>query len=352
MDVLSNFILTKCVEGPGISVLSTPLYKEYKQWAEDAGEFVLSQTRFSSRLQERGFTKKPTKRGKVWYGIGLRSDDPDPDGPKGDGFNPSPGDGFDPTLHPSESRIDKTNTATENLKVKGGEGKNPINTTNDPRVEGLYGKTLHHPSPVTNPSPLENLEDDAVVALDIESTGLNPWNGDLPTVLSVYGRGMAEPALFPGRDIEKALAQLEGRDVVAHNAIFDLPMLERYYPGTIRRLGRVYDTLTLSKMAYAGQNFERHGLADCLLRELGIKISKEQQKSNWSGPLSEEQIEYAKKDVLHLPQLLPRLLKKLEDQSKVVDLEVDLTPVLADMKVAGVKVNAEGWREVALGFRG
>jgi DNA polymerase I len=186
-----------------------------------------------------------------------------------------------------------------------------------------------------------------VVAVDVESTGLNPWNGDLPTVLPVYGRGMAEPALFRGREIEKALAQLEGRDVVAHNAMFDLTMLERYYPGTIKKLGRVYDTMTLSRIAYAGQTDEKHGLDKCLWRELGVSISKEQQKTDWSGPLSEEQIEYAKKDVLHLPQLFPRLLKKLEDQSKVVDLEVDLTPVLADMKVAGVKVDAEGWREVA-----
>jgi putative DNA primase/helicase len=31
MDILANFILTKCVEGPGISVLSTPLYNEYKR---------------------------------------------------------------------------------------------------------------------------------------------------------------------------------------------------------------------------------------------------------------------------------------------------------------------------------
>jgi putative DNA primase/helicase len=31
MDVLANFILSKCVEGPGITVFSTPLYNEYKQ---------------------------------------------------------------------------------------------------------------------------------------------------------------------------------------------------------------------------------------------------------------------------------------------------------------------------------
>ena len=37
MDVLANFILTRCVEGPGVSVYSTPLYNEYKQWAEAAG---------------------------------------------------------------------------------------------------------------------------------------------------------------------------------------------------------------------------------------------------------------------------------------------------------------------------
>jgi putative DNA primase/helicase len=119
MDVLSNFILTKCVEGPGITVFSTPLYNEYKQWADAAGEFVLSQTKFSTRLKERGYQKKETKRGNVWYGIGLRSDDPDPDGPQGGGSNPPPNDPNAPTLHPSESSIDKPNTQTDFSAVEG-----------------------------------------------------------------------------------------------------------------------------------------------------------------------------------------------------------------------------------------
>jgi hypothetical protein len=160
MDVLANFILTKCVEGPGVSVSSTALYNEYRKWAEESGEFVLSQTKFSTRLQERGYVKKHSKRGRVWYEIGLRHDD----GPGGDDPNPSL-----------------------------------------PRVGGLYEKTLHNPSPFTNPSLLENLEEGAVVALDVESTGLNPWNGELPTVLSLYGKGMEDAELFWGPEIEKAL---------------------------------------------------------------------------------------------------------------------------------------------------
>jgi len=284
MDVLANFILSKCVEGPGITVFSNPLYKEYKQWADAAGEFVLSQTKFSTRLQERGYEKKPTKRGKVWYGIGLRSDDPDPDGPRDGGSNPTLDDSGGPTLHSSQSRIDKPDSATEDSGGVGLRGDLPLNGQNDSRVGVLTEKILHNPTLDTNPTLLENLEEGAVVALDVEATGLNQWKGELPTVLSLYGKGMEDAALFRGPEIGKALKAIEGRDVVVHNAIFDLlPMLERYYPGTIRKLGRVYDTLTLSKLAYAGRNGEKHGLADCLRREFDIRMSKEQQRSDWSG---------------------------------------------------------------------
>jgi DNA polymerase I-like protein with 3'-5' exonuclease and polymerase domains len=189
--------------------------------------------------------------------------------------------------------------------------------------------------------------------LDLETKGLDPWSGAAIKVLTLFEEGWDDAVIYRGDDIARALESLEGRDVIIHNAMFDLPMLERHYPGgTIRKLGRVYDTLTLARIARAGEVDEKKkgafSLAAVLWRELGVKVSKEQQKSDWSAEvLSPEQIEYAKEDVRHLPALLGKLLELLEDRREVAELEVELTPALADMKVAGVKVDAEGWSEQA-----
>ena len=89
MDVLANFIFTKCVEGPGIRVHSAPLYNAYKDWCDETGEFKLTQTRFSTRLKERGYEKKKVEQGIMWIGIGLKWDDDGPDGPGDGGLDPA-----------------------------------------------------------------------------------------------------------------------------------------------------------------------------------------------------------------------------------------------------------------------
>src|SRR5215212_4927405 len=88
-----------------------------------------------------------------------------------------------------------------------------------------------------------------------------------------------------------------------------------------------------------------HGLKAVLNRELGVTLSKEEQTSDWSGPLTDEQVDYAKNDVRYLHLLRAALLDKMQSADRVVDLEMDLLPVLADMYLNGVYVDADAWRE-------
>ena len=92
----------------------------------------------------------------------------------------------------------------------------------------------------------------------------------------------------------EALAETQ---VVCHNAAFDL--------GFLGRLGfvpaRVHDTLLLSNVLYSGARTRgvaplRHGLKDCCRRELGIELAKDLQASDWSGPLTHDQLAYAASD--------------------------------------------------------
>jgi putative DNA primase/helicase len=78
MDVLGEFIDECCVIDPEYETPAGALFAAYKAWAEKRGEFVESQTKFGTRLAERGFVKDRASgganRGRVQYrGIGIVS---------------------------------------------------------------------------------------------------------------------------------------------------------------------------------------------------------------------------------------------------------------------------------------
>lgn len=81
MDVLTRFITDCCTTNTQRSIKSSVLYKKYAEWSRDNNEFTLSQTKFSTRMQEKGFSKIRTSRGMVWEGIAIVDDDADDDIP-------------------------------------------------------------------------------------------------------------------------------------------------------------------------------------------------------------------------------------------------------------------------------
>ena len=149
-DVLAHFIFDACVEGPELSVKSDSLYNRYKDWCDRAGEFKLTQTKFGTRLKERGYEKKRTKQGVVWFGIALKSDDT----PPGEGLDPTPGVGLSPNPTPPETRIDKPNPADDVGWCRVDPPKTALHPEFPTRNSGLTGNTLHNPTPYTQPYTL------------------------------------------------------------------------------------------------------------------------------------------------------------------------------------------------------
>lgn len=70
-DVIGAFIETSCIVGDEYSVKASALYRAYRKWAEDAGEYPVSQTAFGLELGNRGFGKEHTRAGDFRLGIGL-----------------------------------------------------------------------------------------------------------------------------------------------------------------------------------------------------------------------------------------------------------------------------------------
>lgn len=58
MDTIGNFIFDRCDTGNNKVTTIAAIYDAYKQWANDAGEYILSQRKFTKRLRERGFEDK------------------------------------------------------------------------------------------------------------------------------------------------------------------------------------------------------------------------------------------------------------------------------------------------------
>lgn len=75
-DIIGHFIDQQCELDPDYREMAGDLYKSYKQWCQDTGEYAQSQRAFGLKLTERGLTSKQAtsgaSKGKIeWYGIRL-----------------------------------------------------------------------------------------------------------------------------------------------------------------------------------------------------------------------------------------------------------------------------------------
>jgi hypothetical protein len=109
-------------------------------------------------------------------------------------------------------------------------------------------------------------------------------------------------------------------------------------------------------LLHAGPNVEAlkreqtsHSLDSVAERELGLTLDKTQQGSDWGGPLLEEMIEYAAKDVEVLLPLYGVFKAKIEEAglNYVAEIEHRALPAVVWMSGAGVPIDADGWREHA-----
>jgi ribonuclease D len=176
-----------------------------------------------------------------------------------------------------------------------------------------------------------------VVAVDSETMGLQPPRDRLCVVQLSAGDGAAHlvqfsPGGYEAPNLRRLLAD-PGRLKLFHYARFDLAVIRRYLDVGCRP---VYCTKIASKLARTYT--DRHGLKDVVRELLGVELDKAEQSSDWgAAELSETQLRYAARDVLHLHALRARLDEMLarEGRSALAQVCFDFLPSRAELDLAG-----------------
>ena len=191
---------------------------------------------------------------------------------------------------------------------------------------------------------LSTLEGATTVAFDVETTGLQPTFGGMRLLqLCTLGK---PPVVLDCFQLEtNDWIELEQffeteRTWIAHNAVFDLGWLQEYeiYPA-----GTILCTMLASRVLTNGLSNVKHGLQHVVRRYLKEEISKEEQRSDWSGDLTQSQMEYAAKDVVVLTQLERQIAQRMATGGlyPAWQLECKALPAMAQLWRTGLPFSKE-----------
>jgi DNA polymerase-1 len=203
-------------------------------------------------------------------------------------------------------------------------------------------------------STVEELKQHTTIGFDTETTDLDPYQGRLRLIqlASPDGVRIIDLNNFAGGDLKKddALAPLREllaapRPVkIAHNAKFDAKWI-KHTLGV--ELGGLFDTLLASQIVSAGDTEERHNLEAVASRYLNETVDKAEQLSDWSGELSETQLEYAARDASVMLPLREKLIEKLKADAllRCAQLEFECVLPVAAIELSGIYLDKDRWRE-------
>lgn len=176
------------------------------------------------------------------------------------------------------------------------------------------------------------------VAVDTETMGLITPRDRLCLLQISDGQGDEHLVRFnPGSDYAapnlRAVLADPARIKLYHFARFDLAAIKHYLNVVA---APVYCTKIASRLVRTYT--DRHGLKELVRELLSAEISKQQQSSDWGGPiLSEAQKDYAASDVRYLHRLKAELDTRLvrENRMELAQACFDFLPHRAMLDLAG-----------------
>jgi len=194
---------------------------------------------------------------------------------------------------------------------------------------------------------LRRLENDAVIGLDIETSGLSPYLDQIATI-QLYGDTTGTLALFHPRghlsdNLRQFLSTHTAKWLVHNGVSFDIPFLLANGVDCDHR--EWYDTLVGETVVVgSGRRDVSVSLRATVKRRLDIELNKELSVSDWMAPrLTPEQVAYATSDVVHLPALWRSQIDRgaASSQLPALDFEMALVPVFARMTFNGLPISLE-----------
>ncbi|MFC4293355.1 ribonuclease D [Sphingorhabdus arenilitoris] len=188
----------------------------------------------------------------------------------------------------------------------------------------------------------ENILADGPVAVDTETMGLITPRDRLCLLQISDGHGdehlvrFGVNSDFAAPNLRAVLAD-PNRLKLFHFARFDLAAIEHYLKVTA---APVFCTKIASRLTRTYT--DRHGLKELVREMLGQDISKQQQSSDWGGPiLSDAQKDYAASDVRFLHRLHAQFTEKLEREGRS-----ELAQACFDFLPHRARLDLAGWPEI------
>jgi ribonuclease D len=178
------------------------------------------------------------------------------------------------------------------------------------------------------------------LAIDTETMGLNIHRDRLCLIQICDEAGKICLVQFLGEvydsPVLKSILLDKNRTKIFHFGRFDIASIKYYLDIDLQN---IFCTKIASRLVRTYT--DSHGLKELCRELLGVQISKQQQSSDWGGVLSQDQHEYAARDVLYLHQLRDKLtlMLKREDRLDVAQKLFEFLPIRADLDL-------RGWSEI------
>lgn len=189
-----------------------------------------------------------------------------------------------------------------------------------------------------------------VVGVDTETTGLNCFVDEVLLVQVALDETIF---LFNIRKLGigvlvQLTSVLSQKKCIIHNAKFDMKFLKNK---TGIMLPNVYCTMVAESVLNAGRKLPLN-LAALAYKYCGGFMDKETRNEFIDLPpeaeITEDMYRYSAIDVLYLKEIYEAQMVEAEKvhELKVIELEMELVPVVASMEYTGIKLNAEDWIKI------
>jgi ribonuclease D len=160
---------------------------------------------------------------------------------------------------------------------------------------------------------LSSIRKSAILALDTEGASFHRFI-DRIYLLQLSTReqhAIIDPLPIAAPALLGEIVQDPAVEIVFHDADYDLRLLRQDYGWQIRN---VFDTRVAAQLL----GIKAFGLAALLERSFGLKLDKKHQRADWSmRPLTEDMLDYAAQDTMHLLGLRDILKDELEQKGRL-----------------------------------